>query len=137
MHGAMLIMCRKPRVIIISIWYNYHSNNKKKSPSVFRLYLSCTPFDIEVLEPGTWCCLIINPSCTLHESKIGLEVKTFKFELWYHGHGPRACVMNLWFLMNFVVFELNLFYFFLLTKSPMTLWVIDASENEEFELQDF
>lgn len=45
--------------------------------------------------------------------------------------------MNLWFLINFVVFELNPFYFFLSTELPLTLWVIDASENEEFELRDF
>ena len=114
MRGAMLIMCYKPRMIIISIWYSYN-NNKKKSPSVFRLYLLCTPFDIDILEPGTCWCLLSNPSCTLHESKIGSEGKTFKFESWYHGHGPRVCVTNLWFLMNSVVFELNLFYFFLST----------------------
>lgn len=36
MHGAMLIMCHRPRIIIISIQYSYNNNNKKKSSPVLK-----------------------------------------------------------------------------------------------------
>lgn len=81
MHGAMWIICYKPRTIIISIWYSYsQKGKKKKSLSVCRLHLLFSPLDIEVLEPGTWCCLILISRCTLRENKIGLEIRKFMLE---------------------------------------------------------
>lgn len=108
MHGAMLVMCYKARIIIFSIWYGYsQKQNKtktqkkpkteKKTLLLFIDFIFLSPaVDIEVLEPGTWCCLIINPPLyTAWREHWTASQDICKFDIMVMSLVPRACVMSL------------------------------------------